>query len=215
MSTMFAHSGLPHENPARLDGDGEQLDRCVGDQVGEVVFVLGSSAMFADQPGFVPGICWPRMSRMLCDGPSATRTRTAGKRVDSRRLVPRRQLTERQDAPPRIASTPIDLRETANPGNHAGALHTLQRVGCLDHGRSGALLPAVQDAAHEASLAAVACRSSRSAIVMLPVTFAGKLGDPRHGHHLRRESRIRIRIAERHGAATLVQFGSKHTVDLL
>ena len=112
--------GPTSQNPARLDGDGEQLDRCVGDQVGEVVFVLGSSAMFADQPGFVPGICWPRMSRMLCDGPSATRTRTAGKRVDSRRLVPRRQLTERQDAPPRIASAAIDLRKTETPATMPG-----------------------------------------------------------------------------------------------
>ena len=89
---------------------------------------------------------------MLYDGPSATRTRTAGKRVDSRRLVPRRQLTERQEAPARIASTAIDLCETETPATTPGLSNTLQRVGCLDHGRSGALLPAVQDAAHEASL---------------------------------------------------------------
>ena len=57
-----------------------------------------------------PGMRWPPKSRMRCLEPSATRTLTAAKRADNRPFVPRRQLTERQDAPASIASAEIDLR---------------------------------------------------------------------------------------------------------
>ena len=76
--------------------------------------------MFADQPGFVPG-------HMLATHVANALRRTisdphahGGKRVDSRRLVPRRQLTERQEAPPRIASAAIDLRKTETPATMPG-----------------------------------------------------------------------------------------------
>ena len=124
-------------DPARLDGAGEHRDRRVGGKVGEVVFVLASSATFADQPGFVSGhMLATHVANAMC-GPSATRTRTAAKRADGRPLVPRRQPTERQDVPASIASAAIDLRETETPATMPGLSNTLQRVGCLDHGRSG------------------------------------------------------------------------------
>lgn len=91
--------------PARLYGRRKGVEIRVRRQVEQVVLALACGACSPTAHTSSPGRCFAPMSWMRCGGPSARRTRNAAKRVASRPLVPRRQLSVCQSASASTAST--------------------------------------------------------------------------------------------------------------